>query len=806
MKPIKINRLLILTFVLCLILFSVAVYFAINLSKNDLQEKVGENSILSARNIVNSIDRLIDRRIERWQSYIYEPEIRPTLEGTLYEDLKKSNSQFESMGNMKEYISNEDSKWKSASEQEITPFMYDLINNSISNDLRRVTSFYEEKNSYNLFPEVFITNKYGVNVAQTGKTSDYYQGDEEWWQTANKEGFYISDFGYDESSKTYSIEFALRIEDSKKNPLGVILVVYDIKDLTNLIDNIHSESELEYSSTDIKIISKEQKVIYSSDKGSSIIYEPISENIKTIFNLNKSYGYFIAEENKNDIPIKTLYSYYTSEGYKDFKGLGEILVIKYATKDVFRSLEIFQGVLLLTFIIMFSISFVLFIYIAKFISVPLKELDNRIKEITKGNLNIDTNVKVNVFEIQSLIESLNRILASLKLAIFRTGTSKESFGLGEAIKAKEEAEKRYKELFDGAIDAIFIADPVTRKLVDCNRAAEKLVDYSKKEILSMEADELHPKDLVEETMRGFKKQVKGTINILLSEVLTKDKKRIPVSINASTVQIGNKIYLQGMFRDISLQKEIERKYKILYETSKDALMTLAPPKWNFTSGNPTTVKMFKVKDEKQFISLPPWKLSPKYQPDGQLSVVKAKNMIEKAMKEGSNFFEWTHKRYNGENFPALVLLSRVKEDGHSYLQATVRDITTTKKLEGRETMVGKREETAKGREEVVGKRESVAKGRETMVGKREKIKKGIGREGIAKGREEVVGKRENVATGRETMVGKREETAKGREEKGVITEARVTRREGIAKGRENVATGRESKVTRREGIAKGREK
>jgi predicted aldo/keto reductase-like oxidoreductase len=118
-----------------------------------------------------------------------------------------------------------------------------------------------------------------------------------------------------------------------------------------------------------------------------------------------------------------------------------------------------------------------------------------------------------------------------------------------------------------------------------------------------------------------------------------------------------------------------KSYKLLYETSNDALMTVEPPVWKFTSGNPMAIKMFNTKNEEQFITLAPGDLSPEKQPDGQLSSVKAKKMIDKAMKDGSNFFEWTHKRYKGENFSANVLLSRVKMDGKTYLQATVRDLT-----------------------------------------------------------------------------------------------------------------------------------
>ncbi|MDO9578021.1 MAG: PAS domain S-box protein [Candidatus Cloacimonadales bacterium] len=127
--------------------------------------------------------------------------------------------------------------------------------------------------------------------------------------------------------------------------------------------------------------------------------------------------------------------------------------------------------------------------------------------------------------------------------------------------------------------------------------------------------------------------------------------------------------------------ESDKKYRTLFKSSRDAIMMLAPPDWFFIAGNRSTLKMFRAKDEQEFISKEPWKLSPEYQPDGQLSSVKAKAMIEKAMKTGSHFFEWTHSRITGEDFPATVLLTRIKLEGKQLLQATVRDISKQKKTE-----------------------------------------------------------------------------------------------------------------------------
>ena len=127
-------------------------------------------------------------------------------------------------------------------------------------------------------------------------------------------------------------------------------------------------------------------------------------------------------------------------------------------------------------------------------------------------------------------------------------------------------------------------------------------------------------------------------------------------------------------------RESEEKYRTLYNFSTDAIMILTPDK-GFFSGNPAAVKLFGCRNEDEFISLTPADLSPEYQPDGVLSVKKAQKMISLAMEQRSHFFEWKHKRVDGEEFYATVLLTRIKLYGEKVLQATVRDITERKKIE-----------------------------------------------------------------------------------------------------------------------------
>ncbi len=152
--------------------------------------------------------------------------------------------------------------------------------------------------------------------------------------------------------------------------------------------------------------------------------------------------------------------------------------------------------------------------------------------------------------------------------------------------------------------------------------------------------------------------------------------------------VGNVIGAIESIREITERKraeealrESEQKFRSLFESSRDAIMTLSPPSWCFTTGNQATIEMFETVSEEAFTALGPWELSPEFQPDGRPSSEKAAEMIQMALANGSHFFEWTHRRLGGESFPATVLLTRMEIGGQTLLQSTVRNITAEKQVE-----------------------------------------------------------------------------------------------------------------------------
>lgn len=147
---------------------------------------------------------------------------------------------------------------------------------------------------------------------------------------------------------------------------------------------------------------------------------------------------------------------------------------------------------------------------------------------------------------------------------------------------------------------------------------------------------------------------------------------------------------KSLARPVAALAASEARYASLFESSRDALMTLAPPSWKFTGVNQAAVQLFGATGVAELTALGPQDISPARQPDGRLSSEKAQAMIAKAMQNGSNFFQWEHRRLNGECFAADVLLTRMQAGKDLYLQATVRDISARVRAEAEKEQLLKR--------------------------------------------------------------------------------------------------------------------
>ena len=74
-------------------------------------------------------------------------------------------------------------------------------------------------------------------------------------------------------------------------------------------------------------------------------------------------------------------------------------------------------------------------------------------------------------------------------------------------------------------------------------------------------------------------------------------------------------------------------------------------------------------------------ISPPVQPDGQLSVDSARNIIDEVLRTGKSRFEWVHKDLTGKTFWVEVFLTSVSLNKKNVIYGTWRDITESKKMQ-----------------------------------------------------------------------------------------------------------------------------
>ncbi len=246
----------------------------------------------------------------------------------------------------------------------------------------------------------------------------------------------------------------------------------------------------------------------------------------------------------------------------------------------------------------------------------------------------------------------------------------------------KESEEKYRSYTENSPVAFFVVTS-EGKYIQVNDAATKLLFYSKNELLKMGiVDILFEKDISSGLKQFASLMETGEARF---EIALKRKDGEPVYVILNAIRLSNG-RMMAFCENISERKEIEirlkeseEKYQTTFEKSMDALMLL--DETGFFDCNAATLSLFGCKSVEEFTKNHPADLSPITQPDGVPSIEAALNHINKAFKTGMDSFFWIHKKTDGHIFPANVLLTRIHLKNRDVLQATVRDITESKKAE-----------------------------------------------------------------------------------------------------------------------------
>lgn len=130
-------------------------------------------------------------------------------------------------------------------------------------------------------------------------------------------------------------------------------------------------------------------------------------------------------------------------------------------------------------------------------------------------------------------------------------------------------------------------------------------------------------------------------------------------------------------------RQSEQKYRTMFDRSADSFFLMDEL---FRDCNQKACELWKcTKDD--IVGHSPVEFSPEYQPDGQLSTIKARNYILSAMGGEPQIFDWVHKAKDGTLLYCEVSLAAVDIGGGNTILAIVRDNSDRKReADEKETM------------------------------------------------------------------------------------------------------------------------
>lgn len=125
--------------------------------------------------------------------------------------------------------------------------------------------------------------------------------------------------------------------------------------------------------------------------------------------------------------------------------------------------------------------------------------------------------------------------------------------LDEAHTALSKSEKRYRDLFNHASDAIIILEPKTNEIVDANKRAEQFFGILKTESIGMHYQNFIPPNRRKYYHSNYLREIASQKDNMVKthSLMTRNGKVINVSVSSSTIEIDGKPFIQCICRDIT---------------------------------------------------------------------------------------------------------------------------------------------------------------------------------------------------------------------------------------------------------------
>ena len=293
-----------------------------------------------------------------------------------------------------------DEQWITASDQ--SPLIQGVLNNELAIELSELQERLPQ------YAELFITDQYGAVIASTGRTSDYYQADEEWWQSAWNDGkgdLYISQPVYDESTEIYAIEIALPIPaHNQPNFVGVLRATVNINELTGIltVGELGQTGHADLLLPDNRILTSEVETIQTLEDAT----------VSDIASIQNNFGEITVDGEQNLASKATVITTNTRSSAVIDK-LGWTIVVYEGLEDAYAPVSVTTRSIFLLAVALLIAAFFVAQTLGAQLAQPIENLSLTAARIGKGELSVRAE-KTSDDEVGALASSFNTMADELK--------------------------------------------------------------------------------------------------------------------------------------------------------------------------------------------------------------------------------------------------------------------------------------------------------------------------------------------------------------------------------------------------------
>lgn len=375
---------LLLAFAMVILVMVIGVFLSLSVSRQILGNAIGQNHVVQTQRIMEKVDREVYYRVEEIRGYGRDVLLRETVE--------RSNRAMAQRADRETLIRQREQEWSAAGQEAEIPFVAAVMESPLAEELREKKEFYtQEWLRHPVYPDLLVTNRYGVVVAATDRPSHYLLADEPWYREAlGQKEFWLGNLGYDDRAGIYSCDIVVKIFDEEQAFAGLFKARLNLETIQSLLAQEverHMHQTRYDQEVHLKLLTADHRLIYTCEAGYAVNEDLTGRDFVRRIGQGGSHGFFVLSGDRPQEGAE-LFAYARSGGYRDYAGLGWLLLYEQGLAEVYAPVDSLSRHMLAITAVMVLAALLFTHYFSRSfarlvteLGATTRELDGRVKEL-----------------------------------------------------------------------------------------------------------------------------------------------------------------------------------------------------------------------------------------------------------------------------------------------------------------------------------------------------------------------------------------------------------------------------------------